>query len=151
MGACSYVYVRLIKKQPIAVRRETPKLIAAVFETGGQFAYVFALSANAIAAAPVISAYCMNDIILELASGKIQGAFVETVVAQNYIQNYPSLQIAWDVPYDSAGSAACVAKGNTALKDAANAVIAQVTANGSMRRINSITSWLWSAAMFTVE
>jgi ABC-type amino acid transport substrate-binding protein len=74
----------------------------------------------------------MNDIILELASGKIQGAFVETVVAQNYIKNYPTLQIAWDVPYDSAGSAACVAKGNTALQNAANAVIAQVTANGSM-------------------
>jgi len=63
MGACSYVYVRLIKKQPIAVRHETPKLIAAVFETGGQFAYVFALSANAIAAAPVISAYCMASVV----------------------------------------------------------------------------------------
>jgi ABC-type amino acid transport/signal transduction systems, periplasmic component/domain len=74
----------------------------------------------------------MNNIILELASGKIKGAFVETVVAQNYIKNYPTLQIAWDVPYDSDGSAACVAKGNTALKDAANAVISQVTANGDM-------------------
>lgn len=72
----------------------------------------------------------MNDIIMELLAGKVEGAFVETVVAQNYIKNYPDLQIAWDVPYDSTGSAAVVQKGNDALREAANNVISYVTANG---------------------
>ena len=63
MGVCAFIYVKLIKKQPILPRREAPKLAAALFETAGQFAYVFALGANAIAAAPVISAYCMLSVI----------------------------------------------------------------------------------------
>lgn len=63
MGVCAFIYVKLIKKQPIMPKREAPKLAAALFETAGQFAYVFALGANAIAAAPVISAYCMVSVI----------------------------------------------------------------------------------------
>ena len=63
MGACAFIYVKLIRRQPILPRREAPKLAAALFETAGQFAYVFALGANAIAAAPVISAYCMVSVI----------------------------------------------------------------------------------------
>ena len=63
MGICAFIYVKLIKKQPIMPKREAPKLAAALFETAGQFAYVFALGANAIAAAPVISAYCMVSVI----------------------------------------------------------------------------------------
>lgn len=63
MGLCSFIYVKLVKKQPLLPRREAPKLIAALFETAGQFAYVFALGANAIAAAPVISAYCLVSVI----------------------------------------------------------------------------------------
>ena len=63
MGICSFIYVKLIKHQPILPKREAPKLIAALFETAGQFAYVFALGANAVAAAPVISAYCMLSVI----------------------------------------------------------------------------------------
>ena len=63
MGVCAFIYVKLIKRQPILPRREAPKLTAALFETAGQFAYVFALGANAIAAAPVISAYCMVSVI----------------------------------------------------------------------------------------
>ena len=63
MGICAFIYVKLIKKQAIMPKREAPKLAAALFETAGQFAYVFALGANAIAAAPVISAYCMVSVI----------------------------------------------------------------------------------------
>ena len=63
MGIVAFVYVKGIKKQPILPRREGPKLVAALFETAGQFAYVFAIAANAIAAAPVISAYCMLSVV----------------------------------------------------------------------------------------
>ena len=63
MGILAFIYVKLIKKQPLLPRREGPKLVAALFETAGQFAYVFAISANAIAAAPVICAYCMVSVL----------------------------------------------------------------------------------------
>ncbi len=42
---------------------EFPKLLAAIVETAGQYAYVFALSANAILSAPLISAYCVVSMI----------------------------------------------------------------------------------------
>ena len=63
MGLISFVYVVLIKKQPLTVRREGPKLLGAVYETAGQFAYVFAIAANAIAAAPIISSYCLASVL----------------------------------------------------------------------------------------
>lgn len=63
MGVFAFVYVVLIKKQPLTVRREGPKAIAAVCETAGQFAYVYAIAANAIAAAPIISSYCLASVL----------------------------------------------------------------------------------------
>ena len=63
MGILAFIYVKLIKRQLLLPRREGPKLVAALFETAGQFAYVFAISANAIAAAPVICAYCMVSVL----------------------------------------------------------------------------------------
>ena len=74
----------------------------------------------------------MNDIILQLVNNKVEGAFVETVVAENYIGTYPELQIAWEVEDDSEGSAAVVAEGNTALLEIVNEVIAEAMADGSM-------------------
>ena len=40
-----------------------PKLAAALCETAGQFAYVFAIGANAIVAAPMISSYCIMSLV----------------------------------------------------------------------------------------
>ena len=39
------------------------KLAAALCETAGQFAYVFAIGANAIVAAPMISSYCIMSLV----------------------------------------------------------------------------------------
>ena len=50
MGIAAFIYVVLIKKQPLTVERERPKLLAALCETAGQFTYVFAIGANAILA-----------------------------------------------------------------------------------------------------
>lgn len=63
MGVCAFIYVVLIRKQPLTVRREGPKAVAAVCETVGQFAYVYAIAANAIAAAPIISSYCLASVL----------------------------------------------------------------------------------------
>ncbi len=38
-------------------------MLAAVCETAGQFAYIFALGANAILAAPVITSYCVFSVL----------------------------------------------------------------------------------------
>ncbi len=74
----------------------------------------------------------VTDIIAELVNGKLDGAFIETAVAESYAKNYPELCIVLDVPYDVAGSAVGVVEGNTALLEAVNAAIADCLADGSM-------------------
>lgn len=63
MAVFAFVYVVLIKKQPLRLPDEKPKLAAALCETAGQFAYVFAIGANAIVAAPMISSYCVMSLV----------------------------------------------------------------------------------------
>jgi len=53
----------LAKRAKFEVPRETPKLAAALCETAGQFAYIFAIGDNAIVAAPMISAYCVASLL----------------------------------------------------------------------------------------
>ena len=74
----------------------------------------------------------VTDIINELLNGKLDGAFIETAVALQYQKNYPELNVIWEVPYDSEGSAVAVKQGNKELLDAVNAVIAKITADGTM-------------------
>jgi len=75
----------------------------------------------------------VTDIVSELISGKLEGAFIETAVAEQYAKNYPDLYIAWEVEYDDAeGSAIALAKGNDTLLAAVNEVIATVLEDGSM-------------------
>lgn len=56
-----------------------------------------------------------TDIIAELVSGKIDGAYVEWDVAVAYSANYPELQIVCEVPYDAEGNVIGVKKGNADL------------------------------------
>lgn len=63
MGIVSAIYVLMIKREPLTRERDLPKLIGGICETIGQFAYVFALAAYAIGAAPVISAYCVASVV----------------------------------------------------------------------------------------
>ncbi len=59
-----YVLIKMLKnKERLQVKRETPKLVGGVFETAGQFFYIYAISSNAILAAPVISAYCVVSVL----------------------------------------------------------------------------------------
>ncbi len=57
-------YVLVIKKEKIVIKRQGDKVAAAIFETAGQYFYVYAMSGNAIVAAPLISAYSIVSIIL---------------------------------------------------------------------------------------
>ena len=58
------VWIYLIKKQKPSFGFVKSRFAAALLETGGQLAYVYALSGNGIVAAPVISAYCVASVVL---------------------------------------------------------------------------------------
>lgn len=60
----AFTYLRFIKKQPFRLFQERVKGYAALFETTGQFFYVFAMSSNAIIAAPLIASYSIFSVIL---------------------------------------------------------------------------------------
>ena len=82
--------------------------------------------------ADIVSLTKVTDIIAELIAGTLDGAYIETAVAETYAINYPDLAVVLDVPYDAEGSAVGVSKGNTALLDGVNAAIAAALADGSM-------------------
>lgn len=58
------IYILVIKKEKIEVPKQGSKLIAAIFETAGQYFYVYAMSGNAVVAAPTIAAYCVVSALL---------------------------------------------------------------------------------------
>lgn len=62
--AC-FVYVVLVKKQPLLPRQEAPKYVGALCETAGQFAYIYAIGdeEHVMLAAPIISAYCVASVV----------------------------------------------------------------------------------------
>lgn len=63
-AALGFIYLRFLKKQPFNLFKERVKGYAAVFETIGQFFYVFAMAINAIIAAPLIASYSIFSVIL---------------------------------------------------------------------------------------
>ena len=82
--------------------------------------------------ADIVSLPKVTAIIAELIAGTLDGAYIETAVAETYAINYPDLAIVLDVPYDAEGSAVGVSKDNTALLEGVNAAIAAALADGSM-------------------
>ena len=76
----------------------------------------------------------VTDIIAELLAGKLDGAYIETAVAQSYQVNYPDLHIVCEVPYDVEGNAVGVKKGNTALLEGVNKAIAACIEEGAFSK-----------------
>ena len=60
-----FIYVVLVKKQPLLPRQEAPKYVGALCETAGQFAYIYAIGdeEHVMLAAPIISAYCAASVL----------------------------------------------------------------------------------------
>ncbi len=54
----------LIRKEKLGFKTQKDKMLAAVCETAGQFTYVYAMSGNAIIAAPIISSVCVVSLVL---------------------------------------------------------------------------------------
>lgn len=65
VGLICLIYVVVVKKQRLIPRMEAPKYVGAIFETVGQFAYIYALadSEHVIFSAPIISAYCVASVV----------------------------------------------------------------------------------------
>ena len=84
--------------------------------------------------ADIIEMSKVTDLVAELVSGKMDGAFIETMVAESYAKSYPDLCIALEVPYDAEGSVVGVSKGNAELLAGVNEAIAAALADGSMAK-----------------
>lgn len=65
VGVLCAVYVLGIKKQKLIARQEAPKYTGAVFETIGQFFYIYAIAdtEHVAFAAPIISSYCVASVL----------------------------------------------------------------------------------------
>lgn len=62
LGLFIFMKCKKVKFGPIPQHRD--KILAAIFETAGQFTYVYALSGNGIIAAPIISSVCVVSLLL---------------------------------------------------------------------------------------
>lgn len=59
-----FIFLKFIKKEKIIITEQKSRIGAAIFETLGQFTYVYALSGSSVVAASMISAYSIVSIIL---------------------------------------------------------------------------------------
>ena len=64
-GLVCFIYTVVIKRQKLLPKMEAPKFVGAIFETAGQFAYIFALAdtEHVAMSAPIISSYCMASVL----------------------------------------------------------------------------------------
>lgn len=74
------------------------------------------------------------DVIAEVVAGKLDGAFMETIVAKSYQVQYPEIVIVCDVPYEQEGSAIGVNKDNDVLLAALNLIIDEAINDGSLQK-----------------
>lgn len=63
LGIICAIYVYAIKREKFSFKREWAKGVGGICETVGQFAYIFAIAANSVAAAPIISCYCAVSVL----------------------------------------------------------------------------------------
>lgn len=75
-----------------------------------------------------------TDIIAELVSGKLDGAYIEWDVAVAYQANYPDLEIVCEVPYEAEGNVIGVAKGNADLLEYVNEALHKCIDDGEFAK-----------------
>ena len=62
-GIITYLYLKT-KNEKVDLLNEKSKILAAIFETIGQFFYVFAMSGSSVIAAPIVGSYCILSMLL---------------------------------------------------------------------------------------
>lgn len=60
---CLFIFMKSKKVKFGPVFQQKDKFLAAIFETAGQFTYVYALSGNGVIAAPIISSVCVVSLL----------------------------------------------------------------------------------------
>ena len=63
-GIFAYIYVVMFKKSRVSLFDEKDRALAAIFETAGQYFYVFALDNNSVIVAPMIGCYSIVSVLL---------------------------------------------------------------------------------------
>ena len=63
-GVAIYIYLKYFKKEKISIKAEKDKVIAAIFETLGQFTYVYAIASHSAISIPIVSCYSALSILL---------------------------------------------------------------------------------------
>ena len=62
-GIISFIYLKF-RKANITIRNEKNRITAAIFETMGQVAYVFAISSHSVITAPIVACYSALSVLL---------------------------------------------------------------------------------------
>jgi len=129
MGGQSFVTVKGNEdKFPTLASANDP-----AFSIGAQTASIqYDLALDNTPDADIVMLTKVTDIIAELVTGKLDGAFIETAVAECYAVSYPDLVVLHEVDYDTEGSAIGITKGNAELLAAVNEAIAAAISDGSM-------------------
>lgn len=128
-GGQSFVCVQGNKDQ-FATLEDTNK---AEYQIGAQIGSIQVKLANENSPeADIVELTKVTDIIAELLAGTLDGAYIETAVAESYAKNYPELCVVLPVPYDAEGSVVGVSKGNAELLAGVNKAIAAALSDGSM-------------------
>ncbi|MBQ9148170.1 MAG: transporter substrate-binding domain-containing protein [Oscillospiraceae bacterium] len=121
----------------------------AEYQIGAQIASIqFELAETHTPDADIVTLTKVTDIIAEVISGKLDGAFIEKVVAETYAKNYPELAVVLDVPYDQEGSVVGVNKSNPALLAAVNLAINAAIEDGSMAQFVADANELSSGSTY---
>ncbi len=81
--------------------------------------------------ADIVTLTKVTDIVAEVLNGKLDGAYVETAVAESYVKNYPELQVCLPVPFDAEGNVVLTKK-DSPLMAKVNEAIAKCISDGSM-------------------
>ena len=63
-GIVVFIYLKYFKKEKISIKAEKDKVIAAIFETLGQFTYVYAIASHSAISIPIVSCYSALSILL---------------------------------------------------------------------------------------
>lgn len=129
MGKQSFVTTKA-NAEKFAVLEDVNK---AEYKIGVQIGSIQAKLAQQYAAdSDVIELSKLTDIIAEVLSGKLDGAFVEMLPAEAYAKNYEDLAVVMEVPYDAAGNVIGVTKDNAPLLAAVNLAIKAAQEDGSL-------------------
>ena len=81
--------------------------------------------------ADIVELSKVTDIVMELSTGKLDAAFIETPVVQAYSNTYKNLHIACVIPQEDNGSVIGVYKGNADLLKYVNEAINKAIADGT--------------------